>query len=207
MGARVDRALSPQFFHRSRGASHPSPPASPCLLLPLFPPAARPSPTVGPTGQEYIWVLRPHSGGHRCPRSWGLRRGLRFRLVRGLENFKSSGPAHRVRGQPGPRRCPPESHWAAGVWVVSPEPGKLSLGLRSEPYTECVLVRVCDKRKARAGPLIPNLVPWCVWASASAARRKSPSSPALLGCSPELCLPNFWGVPGRKLEAVQAHRS
>lgn len=148
MAARVDRALSPQFFHRSRGASHPSPPPPAAGRLPLsppppFPPAARPSPTVGPTGQEYIWVLRPHSGGHRCPRSWGLRRGLRLHLVRGLENFKSSGPAHRACGQPGPRRCPPESHWAAGVWVVSPEPEKLSLGLLSESPTRGVCLFVC----------------------------------------------------------------
>lgn len=91
MGA---RGPSLEFFHRSRGASHPSPPPPAAGRLPLSPPpssspAARPSSTVGPTGREHIWVLRPHPGGHQGPRSWGLRSGLRLHHVRGLKNFKS----------------------------------------------------------------------------------------------------------------------
>ena len=69
-------------------------------------PAARPSPTVGSTGQEHIWVLRPHPGGHRGPRSWGLQRGSRLHLVRGLENFKSSGPTHWACGHLSPTGQP-----------------------------------------------------------------------------------------------------
>lgn len=48
-----------------------------------------------------------------------------------------------------PLRCPPESHWAAGVWVVSPQPGKLSLGPHSEPCTGCVCVFVCVINRER----------------------------------------------------------
>lgn len=63
MGARVDRALSPQFFHRSRGASHPSPPASPCLLLPLFPPQPAPPPLWAQQARNTSGSFGPTLGG------------------------------------------------------------------------------------------------------------------------------------------------
>ena len=93
------------------GSWHPSPPLAAAGRLPMSPPppsspAARPSPTVGSTGQEHIWVLRPHPGGHRGPRSWGLQRGSRLHLVRGLENFKSSGPTHWACGHLSPTGQP-----------------------------------------------------------------------------------------------------
>lgn len=153
--------------------------ASPRLLLPLFPLQPAP-PHCGPNRPGiHLGSCGPTLGARLGAHEAGARRGLRLHLVRGLENFKSSGPAHQAWvASPGPAgQSDLESHWAVvGVGGLS-QRNRVLVSLREFPHGVCVCLFVCViNGKQGRGRFIPKLVPWCMWA-APALPGESPGRP------------------------------